>query len=105
MAYVQPYPLQQELYGHIRMKVGIMPEITSKLLISQEKPTGTINGVNKQFALSKTPIALTETVIRNGLIMLRGANFDYTISGKTISFIEAPPANASLAVNYETYEG
>lgn len=105
MAYVQPYPFQRELYSHIRMKVGVMPELTSKKSISQEKPVGAINGSNKSFTLSKTPVINSELVIRNGMILLRGATNDYTITNNLLVFVEAPPTGSVIAVNYDTLEG
>lgn len=50
--------------------------------------TGTIDGINKDFDLDNTPIAESVQVYLNGMLQEQGS--DYTISGNTISFTEAP---------------
>jgi len=52
-----------------------------------EAPSGSINGVNKTFTLSQTPIEGTEQVYLNGLLQEPGSSNDYTISGSVITFV------------------
>jgi hypothetical protein len=54
--------------------------------VFNEVPAGTLNGTNKVFTLTKTPVAL--------MLSLTGAvqtlDVDYTLNGKTITFTTAP---------------
>lgn len=67
-----------------------------------EAPSGSINGVNKTFTLSQTPIEGTEQVYLNGLLQEPGSSNDYTISGNTITFVDAPETDDILLVTYVT---
>jgi hypothetical protein len=59
-------------------------------VVSGEVPTGPINGTNKSFSLSKTPLANTLKVYLNGA--RQKTTIDYTNSGATITFASAPLA-------------
>lgn len=63
----------------------------------EELPTGLKNGVNKDFVLSETPIDGTLLIFLNGIEQTLE---QYTLTGKTISFVEAPYADDDLTVNY-----
>jgi len=65
----------------------------------RETPTGTQNGVNKLFALSKMPISGEEMIYVNGLMMHPGD--DYTIAGQGITFTNAPSSGDKIRVNYQ----
>lgn len=67
----------------------------------QEDVMGPINGSNTIFTLNRIPAPNSETVFVNGIMRRRGANYDYTIYNSTITFMEAPPSNAQIIVNYE----
>jgi hypothetical protein len=65
----------------------------------QETPTGTVDGANTSFTLSATPVydkALF--VYQNGLIQRQGT--DYTISGTSISFTDAPNSGTRIYAIY-----
>jgi hypothetical protein len=69
-------------------------------MVIRESPAGTINGANVTFTLAATPVAGTEQVFLNGLLMEPGAGNDYTISGATITMLSAPDTGARLKANY-----
>lgn len=65
----------------------------------QETPSGTINGSNKAFTLSQTP--LENDVVEVYLDGLRQVPvIDYTISTTTITFVTAPALGQSVFVQY-----
>jgi len=67
--------------------------------IDDETPTGTINGVNADFVLNNTPSPSTSLKV-----FVNGQKFkltdDYTFSGKTITFLTAPPTNSLILCDY-----
>lgn len=60
-----------------------------------ETPSGTVNGINKAFTVSNTPVFVTV----DGIIMT-GSGDGYTYSAGTITFNDAPPVHVdgSLAI-------
>ena len=68
--------------------------------VFRETPTGLINGSNVTFTLANTPIANTEQIFQNGLLLQPGASNDYTISGATITMLAAPPTGDKILVTY-----
>jgi hypothetical protein len=68
--------------------------------VIRETPTGLINGSNTTFTLANTPIANTEQVFQNGLLLQPLAGNDYTISGATITMLTAPPTGDKILVTY-----
>lgn len=70
-------------------------------IIENETPTGTVNGVNTDFALAGTPNPSTSLkVFVNGQRMqLTG---DYTLSVNTITFLTAPPTSSIILCDYRT---
>jgi|26BtaG_2_1085354.scaffolds.fasta_scaffold01581_7 hypothetical protein len=67
----------------------------------EETPSGTINGSNKTFTLSVTPISGSLEVYLNGAFQTAGGE-DYTLSESTITFVNAPPTGSVLRVRYQT---
>ena len=68
--------------------------------VDKETPSGTVNGSNTTFTLANTPVAGSEHVHINGLLMDVGAGNDYTISGATITFTPAPETGDKIRVSY-----
>jgi hypothetical protein len=68
--------------------------------VNRETPTGTINGVNVTFTLANTPVAGTEQLFLNGLLLEPGAGNDYTISGATVTMLTAPATGDRLKACY-----
>lgn len=64
-----------------------------------ETPSGDINGSNKTYTLAQTPSpALSLKLFRNG--QLQTAGEDYTLSGLTITMVNAPKAGNVLRAWY-----
>lgn len=74
--------------------------ITSASIVTEEVPSGTINGVNDTFTLANTPIAGTVRVYLRGLRRKSGGGNDYTISGTTITMITIPQTGDAFFVDY-----
>lgn len=72
-------------------------------IITRERATGDIDGVNTEFTLENSPTAGTEEVFLNGVLQVEGVSGNYTISGNTITF-NTPPVNgvsgSTIFVNY-----
>lgn len=70
-------------------------------LFEQEIPSGTVDGVNDEFTLSKTPIFPKALIVfLNGVIQAQGAH--YTVSGTTITFT-TPPALGQVPYAFYFY--
>jgi len=74
-----------------------MPSIKYQM-IDKEIPYGQIDGQNKSFHLNKNPLVGSESVHLNGV--LQDPVRDYTLSGNTITFIEAPLDDMVIRCNY-----
>lgn len=70
--------------------------------VSNEIPSGTINGINAVFTLANAPIAGSDMVYRNGLRQTRGATEDYQVGGDQITFNAGsiPQIGNKLRVDY-----
>ena len=61
----------------------------------EETPSGAVNGSNQVFSLAHTPNpAGSLRLFLNGVLLLRGAGKDYTISGGTVTLSNATPKSA-----------
>lgn len=69
--------------------------------ISNIIPTGSINGINADFILPKTPAKNGERVFLNGVRMRSGSTNDYTIASRTITFSTAPLTNDIILVDID----
>ena len=72
-----------------------------ELFIYKEKPIGEVDGLNVNFVLNFEPIANSEHVFLNGLLMEEGIDSDYVLSGSSIIFNDAPPDNSKLICTYK----
>lgn len=72
--------------------------------ITRETPTGSVNGTNTVYNLANTPISGSESVFLNGLLQEPGSGNDYTISGSTITFAEAPVVGDRVRVSYVLWD-
>ncbi len=70
------------------------------LYITNETPTGTVNGSNVTFTLANAPAAGTLQLYRNGVRQQAGAGADYTLSGSTITFAVSPLSGDILLADY-----
>jgi len=73
--------------------------VVGHTLVIRETPSGTINGVNTSFTLANTPSSDTEELFLNGVLQEPGGE-DYTISGTSITMVDAPIAGDRLKVRY-----
>jgi hypothetical protein len=74
---------------------------TTANFVDDETPSGSIDGTNAVFTLSKTPAAATDVALfRNGVLQTLGT--DYTLSGTTITFSsnETPQTGDELVAYY-----
>ena len=112
----------EELTGDARLKIEAVKDLKEKLealearplggggggfsyihmmrhFINDETPTGTVNGTNTDFVLQNSinpPSSLK--VFVNGMRMR--ITEDYTLSGRTITFLTAPPTGSIILVDY-----
>jgi hypothetical protein len=68
--------------------------------VTREAVAGTKNGINATFTLAFTPIAGSEMIFLNGLLLNPGAGNDYTISGLTITMLTLPLSTDVLLASY-----
>jgi len=80
--------------------IGIHKKITVDL--HKETPGGYIDGYNFMYTLSYTPVSGTEHLYLNGLLQKKGEEYDYTILGNVIYFIEPPYEDTLLACSYSS---
>ena len=67
--------------------------------LTQEVPSGTVNGTNATFTLANAPSAPAAVIITlDGLAQVQGS--DYTISGVTITMASAPTLGQTLFAHY-----
>lgn len=71
-------------------------------IVVQESPFGAINGINKDFVLTYTPIQTASLqVYINGILQRKGALYDYIFTAPTlITFSNAPLAGDTIMVYY-----
>ena len=65
-----------------------------------EVPSGLVNGSNVTFTLAYAPAGGQIMLYLNGQYMTVGVGEDYTISGSTITMVEAPIVGDKIRVNY-----
>ena len=68
--------------------------------IVKEDESANCNGVTTDFTLDNTPITASVQVYLNGLLQQEGSGNDYTLSGTTVSFNEAPEDDDLLIIHY-----
>lgn len=74
--------------------------LTASNFVAKETPAGTVDGVNMTFTLANAPIAGTEHLYWNGMLLESGAGNDYTISGATITMLFAVQTGEKLRCSY-----
>lgn len=68
-------------------------------IVTEETPTGAIDGSNVSFSIANTPYVGTVRVYLNG-VRQKSGGVDYSISGTTITFVNAPQTGDELFVDY-----
>lgn len=89
----------------IKIAAGVISTIGSTGVPSvvqvswDETPSGTVNGINDIFTLANAPIpAASLQLFQNGILAIQG--IDYTLTGNTITFSNAPSTGAFLNAFY-----
>ena len=68
--------------------------------VTEETPSGSINGSNTSFTIANTPTAGTVKLYLNGVRQKSGAGNDYTITTNTITMTTAPVSGDVLIADY-----
>ena len=68
--------------------------------VTEETPSGSINGSNVTFTLANTPTSGTLKLFLNGVRQKSGAGNDYTITTNTITMTTAPVSGDVLIADY-----
>lgn len=68
-------------------------------IVTEETPTGAVDGSNVSFSIANTPYVGTVRVYLNG-VRQKSGGVDYSISGTTITFVNAPQTGDELFVDY-----
>lgn len=84
--------------GETQLGAGTYQKVAN--IVTRETPTGSINSSNTSFSLANTPVSGSEQVFLNGMLQEPGAGNDYTISGGTITYLNAPITGDRLRVTY-----
>lgn len=74
-------------------------KVNSAKWITRETIGGTINGSNTAFTLAAAPVAGSEHIYQNGLLLEAGGE-DYSISGANLTWVVAPVAGDRLKASY-----
>jgi len=77
-------------------------KLISDIYIANELPSGIVDGINKDFILTNTPVSTSVVVRLSGIVQVPGGSKDYTLSGNTITFIKAPKVGQEVVVSYFT---
>jgi len=80
--------------------VDAIYETTSTLTFFTETPAGTINGTNTAFSISHS-VGSTVWLELNGVFQTRG--IDYTLTGTSITFANAPTTGSVLTIIYSSF--
>jgi len=73
--------------------------VLAHVMVVRETPSGAINGVNTTYTLANAPAGDVESLYLNGVLQEPGGE-DYTISGVTINFVDAPEAGDRIRASY-----
>lgn len=74
--------------------------LTDSNFVTNETPSGTVNGSNTAFTLANTPVSGSEMVFVNGVKQKSGSGNGYTISGAVITLDDAPLTGENVEVSY-----
>lgn len=88
--------------GAVSLGGSVTLNLNTAKFITRETPSGTINGSNATFTLANTPVAGSESVFFNGILLESGAGNDYTISTNTLTMLVdyIPATGDKIRVSY-----
>ena len=81
-------------------KTAVGEDVVTESEINKENESANCDGIETDFTLSNSPVANSVQVYLNGLLQEEGSGKDYTLSGTTVSFAEAPETNDILIIYY-----
>ncbi len=85
--------------GKVIKDSGIsISSLTPSNFVTNETPTGLVNGINTIYTLANTPISGSEQLYISGLALSNPS--DYTISTNTITAVSPPLTGESIKVSY-----
>ena len=101
----QDAPILEEIVKEVLSKLpkprersyGATPRLRDMWI--DETPNGTVDGVNRVFTLSTNIIDNSEIVRIGGQV--QEATTDYTLAGRTITFVVAPATNERVRVKFQ----
>lgn len=88
------------IIGQLVYGISLSPSTGQGLSFADaETPSGTINGTNKSFTLANAPNpAASLILVQNGFVLVQGTH--YTLSGRNITFANAPATGDTLQAWY-----
>ena len=70
------------------------------VVVTRDETVNIPDGMRTQFTLTNSPVADSEQVFKNGILMVPGSSDDYTISSDVVTFNQAPETTDTIRVNY-----
>jgi uncharacterized protein (TIGR02217 family) len=97
-----------------RFDAFLYRDFLNDYLIEKEVPTGTQDGLNTDFSLSKKfivepsdatfdPVATPVTIYKNGVLLVEGPDFTVSYGTGEITFAVGPQATDNIVATYEFY--
>lgn len=81
-------------------RVAALEEVVVHVHVSGETPSGAVNGTNAVFTLADAPSPAASLMLFLNGILQRAGGHDFTLSGSTVTFAEAPPSGSVLLAHY-----
>jgi len=86
--------------GYMEWTSKTATDAVSDTDIKVENESANCNNSNVEFNLASTPVSNSVQVYLNGLLQEEGSGKDYTISGTTVTFADAPLTGDILIIHY-----
>lgn len=106
MAYVRQHPE----FPKFRKKVGVMPDFSGANYADQERPSGIMDGVNREFRTANRPLKLSDELFKDGMKMARASTvamldgdyfIDYDTSTITFAANQVPQPKSVIRISYK----
>jgi hypothetical protein len=78
----------------------MIDDIEDNREVANETPAGTINGSNVTFTLANTPLPASSLKLYLNGVRQKAGGEDFTLSGATITFVNAPLTGSILLADY-----
>ncbi|WP_155300722.1 hypothetical protein [Deinococcus kurensis] len=86
--------------GALTINTGAGGFVKAANYVARETPGGLVNDSNTAFVLAATPLAGSEQVFLNGVLLEPGAGNDYTLTGNTVAMNFAPLTGDRVRASY-----